>query len=139
MNDRPLLFARLALLRLRLRLLLRLAALLSGMTLTVAALAAHPAAGVASSRPIQSASELDYPPYSIVTKDGRADGFAVEMLRESLRAMGREVEFSVGPWHKIKQDLVEGRIQVLPLVARTEERQAVYDFTAPYLNIHGTI
>ena len=73
-------------------------------------------AGVASSRPIQSASELDYPPYSIVTKDGRADGFAVEMLRESLRAMGREVEFSVGPWHKIKQDLVEGRIQVLPRV-----------------------
>jgi len=90
-------------------------------------------------QPIESASELDYPPYSIVTKDGQADGFAVEMLRESLRAMGREVRFSVGPWHKIKQDLAEGRIQVLPLVARTEERQALFDFTAPYLSIHGTI
>ena len=88
---------------------------------------------------IQSASELDYPPYSIVTEDGQADGFAVEMLRESLRVMGREVRFKVGPWHKIKDDLAAGRIQVLPLVARTEERQAIYDFTAPYLNLHGSI
>ncbi len=117
---------------------LRFAALVSGMAFAVASFASHPVDG-SSSRPIQSASELDYPPYSIVTNDARADGFAVEMLRESLRAMGREVQFSVGPWHKIKQDLAEGRIQVLPLVARTEERQAVYDFTAPYLNIHGTI
>ena len=88
---------------------------------------------------IQSASELDYPPYSIVTEDGQADGFAVEMLRESLRFMGREVRFKIGPWHKIKDDLAAGRIQVLPLVARTEERQAIYDFTAPYLNLHGSI
>ena len=88
---------------------------------------------------IRSASEFDYPPYSIVTKDGQADGFAVEMLRESLRAVGREVHFAVGPWHKIKDDLAEGRIQVLPLVARTHERLAVYDFTAPYLNLHGSI
>ena len=88
---------------------------------------------------IQSASELDYPPYSIVTEDGQADGFAVEMLRESLRVMGRDVRFKVGPWHKIKDDLAAGRIQVLPLVARTEERQAIYDFTAPYLNLHGSI
>ena len=59
---------------------------------------------------IQSASELDYPPYSIVTEDGQADGFAVEMLRESLRFMGREVRFKIGPWHKIKDDLAAGRI-----------------------------
>ena len=92
-----------------------------------------------AAEPIRSASELDYPPYAVVTRDGQADGFGVEMLRESLRFMGREVRFEVGPWHRIKQDLIDGRIQVLPLVARTEERQAHFDFTAPYLTLHGSV
>ena len=94
---------------------------------------------VLAAEPIRSASELDYPPFALVTKDNKADGFAVEMLRESLRAMGRDVQFEVGPWNKIKQDLAEGRIQVLPLVARTDERQAYLDFTAPYLSLHGSV
>ncbi|MFB0935296.1 MAG: PAS domain S-box protein [Propionivibrio sp.] len=96
-------------------------------------------AAAGAAEPIRSASELDYPPYAVVTGDGQADGFGVEMLRAALRAMGREVSFAVGPWHRIKQDLAEGRIQVLPLVARTEERQAQFDFTAPYLTLHGSV
>ncbi|MEI6415493.1 MAG: transporter substrate-binding domain-containing protein, partial [Pseudomonadota bacterium] len=92
-----------------------------------------------ASTPIRSASELDYPPFSIVTPDGQADGFAVELLRESLRTMGREVQFKVGPWYELKQELADGRIQVLPLVARTAERRQIYDFSAPYLSMHGTI
>jgi PAS domain S-box-containing protein len=99
-------------------------------TATTSALAADP---------IRSASELDYPPFALVTKDNQADGFAVEMLREALRAVGRDVQFKVGPWNSIKQDLSEGRIQVLPLVARTDERQTYLDFTAPYLSLHGSI
>ena len=95
------------------------------------------AAGAAEA--VRSASELDFPPFSIVTKDRKADGFAVEMLRESLRAMGREVQFAIGPWHKIRQDLAAGRIDVLPLVARTAARQDDFDFTAPYLSLHGSI
>jgi len=89
--------------------------------------------------PMRSASEYDYPPLSVVTPDGRADGFAVELLRASLRAMGREVEFKVGPWHAIKDDLAAGRIQVLPLVARNPGREAQFDFSVPYLAMHGTI
>jgi hypothetical protein len=111
------------------RVLFRLAPLLAALALLTLS-----ARSVVAGEPIRSASEFDYPPFSIVTRDNHADGFAVEMLRESLRAMGREVEFTIGPWHKIKQDLADGRIQVLPLVARTLERQAHYDFTAPYLN-----
>jgi len=88
---------------------------------------------------IQSASELDYPPFAIVNADKTADGFAVEMLRESLRAMGRDVTFRIGPWHEIKQDLADGRLQALPLVARTTERKQQFDFTSPYLSMHGTI
>ena len=49
--------------------------------------------GAQAAEAIRSASELDYPPYAVVTRDGQADGCGVEMLREALRVMGHEVSF----------------------------------------------
>ena len=94
---------------------------------------------VLAGAPVLSGCEPDYPPYCLVTADGRADGFSVELLRASLQAVGREVEFKTAPWAEIKQDLAEGRLQALPLMGRTPEREALYDFTFPYLTMHGTI
>jgi PAS domain S-box-containing protein len=88
---------------------------------------------------IKSAAEYDYPPFSIVNEKGEADGFSVELLRASLKAAGLDVKFSVGPWAKIKQDLAKGKIQVLPLVGRTPEREKIYDFSVPYLTNYGGI
>ncbi len=88
---------------------------------------------------IKSASEYDYPPFCTVTPDGKADGFSVELLRASLRAVDYDVEFKVGPWNAIKEELKDGAIQVLPLVGRTPEREAMFDFTFKYLTLHGAI
>jgi PAS domain S-box-containing protein len=93
----------------------------------------------ASGATIHSASELDYPPFAVVTAEGRADGFAVQLLRAAAAAMGHEVTFRVGPWHEIKEDLAQGRLDALPLVARTAERAQSYDFTFPYLSMHGAV
>jgi len=89
--------------------------------------------------PVRSASEMDYPPYCIVRADGQVDGFSVELLRAALKAMGRDVTFKTGLWHEVKKDLADGRIQVLPLVGRTPEREGLFDFTFPYLTMHGAI
>ncbi|MBN1761084.1 MAG: transporter substrate-binding domain-containing protein [Chitinispirillaceae bacterium] len=89
--------------------------------------------------PILSGCEFDYPPYSIVTPDSQADGFSVELLRAALGAMGYGVIFEVGPWSAVRQGLVDGKFQVLPLVGRTPERENLFDFTFPYLRMHGTI
>jgi ABC-type amino acid transport substrate-binding protein len=88
---------------------------------------------------IKSASELDYPPFSIVTPKGEADGFSVELLRAALKAVNLDVTFYVAPWDQIKQDLADGKIQVLPVVGRTPEREPIYDFTEPYLTFYGAI
>jgi ABC-type amino acid transport substrate-binding protein len=90
-------------------------------------------------RILQSASELDYPPFAIVQPDGTADGFSVELLKAVVKAVNLEVNISVGPWHEIKQQLTEGRLDVLPLVSYNMERDKILDFTAPYLQMHGTI
>ncbi|MBC8554728.1 MAG: transporter substrate-binding domain-containing protein [Candidatus Brocadiales bacterium] len=88
---------------------------------------------------IISASEYNYPPFSIITEDGKADGFSVELLREALHRVHFNVEFKVGQWSEIKNELRDGKIQVLPLVGRAPEREEIYDFTFHYLTLHGAI
>jgi two-component system cell cycle sensor histidine kinase/response regulator CckA len=90
-------------------------------------------------RILKSASELDYPPFALVRADGSADGFSVDLLKAVTQAVGLEVNFAVGPWHEIKQKLADGQLDVLPLVSYSQERESVFDFTAPYLRMHGTI
>lgn len=99
----------------------------------------HSAPGTAPGDTIRAGSESGYPPFCIVGEDGRADGFSVELLQAALRTMHRNVTFTIGPWARVKQDLAEGRVQVLPLVGRTPGREQIYDFTFPYLTMHGTI
>ena len=89
--------------------------------------------------PIASASEIDFPPFCTINAAGHADGFAVELLRAALAAMGREVTFRTGPWYQVRGWLERGEVQVLPLVGRTPEREPLFDFTFPYMSLHGAI
>ena len=91
------------------------------------------------SRFLNSASELDYPPFAIVRPDGTADGFSVELLKAVSESMGLRIHVAVGPWYQIKQELADGALDVLPLVSYSRERDRYFDFTAPYLRMHGAI
>ncbi|PKN44953.1 MAG: histidine kinase, partial [Deltaproteobacteria bacterium HGW-Deltaproteobacteria-17] len=88
---------------------------------------------------LTSASEIDYPPFCIVDRDGTVTGFANELLRAAAGAMGLEVTFRSGPWSQVRGWLEEGQVQALPLVGRTPEREAIFDFTVPFMTIHGAI
>ncbi len=88
---------------------------------------------------LNSASELDYPPFSIIRPDGTPDGFSIDILKAVVHEVGLDVNFAVGPWTKIKQKLIDKEIDVLPLVSYSKDRDKVFDFTAPYLRMHGTI
>lgn len=100
---------------------------------------AHADALIGNQPQLKSASELDYPPFCIVNPDGTAGGFSVELLQAAVEAVGRTVSFKVGPWHELKEELAIGKIDVLPLVSHSKERDKVYDFTAPYLKMNGTV
>jgi signal transduction histidine kinase/ABC-type amino acid transport substrate-binding protein len=88
---------------------------------------------------IKSASEYDYPPFCTVSKDGNANGFSVELLRATLQRVDLDVDFEVGPWAEVKDKLKDGKVQVLPLVGRTPERETIFDFTFTYMTLHGAI
>ncbi|WP_028866165.1 transporter substrate-binding domain-containing protein [Psychromonas aquimarina] len=88
---------------------------------------------------IRSAADYDYPPFSGVNKAGEADGFSVELLKASLNAINLEVEFYSAPWREIKKSLAAGKLDALPIVGRTPEREAEFDFTVPYITIYGKV
>lgn len=88
---------------------------------------------------ITSASEYDYPPFCTTDRDGKAVGFSVDLLRASLDIMDHDVSFHTGTWSEIKNLLEKEDIQALPLVGRTPEREHVFDFTFPYMTLHGAI
>jgi PAS domain S-box-containing protein len=101
-------------------------------------------AGDATANPSQnptilSASETDYPPFCSVDEEGQAIGFSIELLRAALSVMSYDVTFRIGPWEKVRRWLANGQVQVLPLVGRTPEREAIFDFTVPYMSLHGAI
>jgi ABC-type amino acid transport substrate-binding protein len=54
---------------------------------------------------IYVASEPDYPPFCIVDKKGKADGFSVDLFKEVAAAMNLKIKFKVDSWHKIKLEL----------------------------------
>ncbi|MFA9392830.1 MAG: PAS domain S-box protein [Prolixibacteraceae bacterium] len=85
------------------------------------------------------ASEPDYPPYCFVDKNGLPDGFAVELFKASAEAAGLKSNIKIGLWNIIKQELADGEIDALPLVGRTPEREKIFDFTFPYLSLHGAV
>ena len=92
-----------------------------------------------SAPPLRSGCEVAYLPFCAVDSAGRPEGFSVDLLRASLTAVGRDVTFRTGPWAEVKNWLEQGEVEALPLVGRTPEREAVFDFTVPYLTLHGAI
>lgn len=88
---------------------------------------------------ITVASEPDYPPYCMIDENGNAVGFSIDLFNAALAAVGMKAQIKIGIWSKIKQDLAEGHIDALPLVGRTPERESEYDFTLPYISLHGAI
>lgn len=87
---------------------------------------------------LRSATEYDYPPFS-VTNNGVADGFSVELLKAVADVMDLQIEFKIDQWQIIKTELEQGKLDVLPLVGKTEERDLLLDFTTPYLTMRGNI
>jgi len=84
-------------------------------------------------------SEPDYPPFCFVDEEGLPRGFSIDLFNAVTAAVDLDVRYQIGAWDKIKQDLAQGHIDALPLVGRTPEREALFDFTFPYLSLHGAV
>jgi signal transduction histidine kinase len=89
--------------------------------------------GAATGAPeVRVGSELDFPPYAFVDDRGQPAGFSVDLIKAVARAMGLPIRITTGPWDTVWNDLVTGRLDVLPIVAKSLERQRLVDFSLPH-------
>jgi len=88
---------------------------------------------------ISVGAEPDYPPFSMLDKDSLPQGFSIDLMNAALDAMGYTADYHSDSWNHLKNALANGDIQALPLVGRTPEREELFDFTFPYIRLHGTI
>jgi len=86
-----------------------------------------------------SGCEIDYPPFCLVTSEGVATGFSVELLNAVLAEMNCSASYETGVWGNLKAKLEHGDLEVLPLVGRTPEREMTMDFSVPYMTLQGCL
>jgi PAS domain S-box-containing protein len=82
--------------------------------------------------PIRVGSELDFRPYCFTDENGQPTGFAVELLQAVAEKATLDLQISPGEWDKVWNSLLAGKIDVLPVVARTPGREGLVEFTLPH-------
>lgn len=75
--------------------------------------------------------DRDFPPFEYLDEQGEPTGFSVELVRAIASHRQLELEFVPGPWHRIREELEAGRIDVAPSMVMTPERDRLLDFSAP--------
>lgn len=79
-------------------------------------------------------TEGTYAPFTYHDATGALVGFDVEIGREIAERIGVEAEFVEGPWDGLIAGIDANRYDVvINQVGITEERQAKYDFSEPYI------
>jgi PAS domain S-box-containing protein len=74
----------------------------------------------------------NYFPYTFVNQDGLPDGFSVDLSKAVTRVMGMKLAFKVDTWEKARAALEDGKIDFLPMMAYSKERDIFFDFTVPH-------
>jgi PAS domain S-box-containing protein len=81
---------------------------------------------------IKVGSEIEFPPYAMVDETGQATGFSVDLLRAVATSAGLAPRITIGPWDQVWRGLVVGDLDVLPIVATSDERRKLVDFGLPH-------
>jgi PAS domain S-box-containing protein len=72
-----------------------------------------------------------FPPFEFLDREGRAQGFQVDLVRAIGRTMDIEVDVRLGPWQGIKDGFLAGRIDVVGLFDQPE-RHVWAEFGVPH-------
>ena len=77
----------------------------------------------------------NYPPYEFINRKGQPDGFHIDLMNSIANVMGIKVEFKLGHWANISQELhADGSIDLSDMF-RIPEREDLYEFA----NAHAVV
>ncbi len=84
---------------------------------------------------VTAGSELDFFPYAFVNQDGEPDGFSVDLIKAVAAAADLDLTIQADKWDRVWNDLVQGNIDILPLVGKLPERATLVEFSTPHTGI----
>jgi len=88
---------------------------------------------------LRVASEIDFPPYTKVDDKGRLTGFSVELLKAIAKQEGLTINWEIGQWESTLNRLEIGDVDLVPIMAITEQRKANFAFSEPYIQSFDAI
>ena len=95
---------------------------------------------IKSSKEIKIGTEGVYAPYSFHDESGKLVGYDVEVAEQVAKKLGVKPVFVETKWDAMIAGLDAGRFDVIAnQVAVTEERKQKYEFSNPYIFIHGVL
>lgn len=81
---------------------------------------------------IQARGDRDYPPFEFLNATHEPDGFNVGLLKAIANEMNLSVNIQLGDWAVIRDELEQGRIDLITGMYRTPEREEHIDFSIPF-------
>lgn len=89
--------------------------------------------GYADTEPlIQARGDRHYPPFEYLNDAGNPDGFNIELLQAVAREMDLAIDIRLDDWAVIRNDLEQGRIDMITGMYKTPEREKQVDFSIPF-------
>jgi PAS domain S-box-containing protein len=77
----------------------------------------------------------NYPPYLFRNSAGEAEGYLVDYWKLWEKKNGVKIRLTATNWSEAQQMLKDGRADVIDMIFRTPQREAFYDFSAPYADL----
>lgn len=90
-----------------------------------------PAFSLLGDKPLIVGGDNAYPPFSYL-ENGKAAGFDNDLMREIAKNIGVNVEFHLTSWEEAKQNLLDGKIDVIGGMAYSTQREKDFAFGTPH-------
>ncbi|MCM2282364.1 MAG: transporter substrate-binding domain-containing protein, partial [Bdellovibrionaceae bacterium] len=73
------------------------------------------------------------PPYDFKDVDGRPEGYSVDLMTAVAREIGMDIEFRSSPGQDLVPNLEAGKVDIVALVAYSDERAKSIDYSEPHI------
>ncbi len=80
----------------------------------------------------------DNPPYEFL-ENGKPTGFNIDLIRAVAEVMGLDVQIRLGPWNQVRQDLEQGKVDMLAGMYYSADRSRLVDFSVPHTMVSSGI
>jgi len=80
---------------------------------------------------IKVRSDHNYPPYEFLN-NGRPSGFNIDLIKAVAEVMELNLDIELGPWNEVREELEEGKIDIIAGMYFSDERNMLFDFSVPH-------